>query len=56
VIQFEANFNAWYPYLVQMLEGEPPFASREPYEGAKYAAEGHRPHFRAKGYTPELQE
>ena len=42
--------------LYEMLEGEPPFASREPYEGAKYAAEGHRPHFRAKGYTPELQE
>ncbi|KAI5387378.1 hypothetical protein KIW84_073490 [Lathyrus oleraceus] len=42
--------------LYEMLEGEPPFASYEPYDGAKYAAEGHRPIFRAKGYIPELQE
>lgn len=42
--------------LYEMLEGEPPFASYEPYEGAKHAAEGQRPSFRAKGYIPELQE
>ncbi|XP_027346578.1 integrin-linked protein kinase 1-like [Abrus precatorius] len=41
--------------LYEMLEGEPPFASYEPYDGAKRAAEGHRPTFRAKGYIPELQ-
>lgn len=39
-----------------MLEGEPPFANYEPYEGAKCVAEGHRPNFRAKGYIPELRE
>ena len=39
-----------------MIEGEAPFASYEPYDAAKRAAEGHRPTFRAKGYTPELQE
>ncbi|KAK7400890.1 hypothetical protein VNO78_12199 [Psophocarpus tetragonolobus] len=42
--------------LYEMLEGEPPFAGNEPYDGAKRAAEGHRPHFRSKSYTPELQE
>lgn len=42
--------------LYEMLEGEPPFASYEPYDGAKHAAEGHRPPFRAKGFIPELQE
>ncbi|RDY04864.1 Serine/threonine-protein kinase STY46 [Mucuna pruriens] len=42
--------------LYEMLEGEPPFASYEPYEGAKRAAEGHRPHFRSKSYISELQE
>ncbi|RDY06286.1 Serine/threonine-protein kinase STY8, partial [Mucuna pruriens] len=42
--------------LYEMLEGEPPFSSYEPYEGAKYVAEGHRPSFRAKGYTPELRD
>ncbi|MED6180296.1 hypothetical protein PIB30_008791 [Stylosanthes scabra] len=42
--------------LYEMLEGEPPFASYEPYDAAKRAAEGHRPTFRAKGYTPEMQE
>jgi len=41
---------------MQMLEGEPPFANLEPYDGAKRAAEGHRPSFRSKGYTNELQE
>lgn len=40
----------------QMLEGEPPHANYEPYEAAKYVAEGHRPIFRAKGYIPELKE
>lgn len=39
-----------------MLEGEPPLASYEAYEAAKHVAEGHRPHFRAKGYTQELKE
>ncbi|KAJ1423678.1 Serine-threonine/tyrosine-protein kinase, catalytic domain [Sesbania bispinosa] len=42
--------------LYEMLEGEPPFANYEPYDGAKYVAEGHRPTFRAKGYIPELRE
>lgn len=39
-----------------MLEGEPPLSHYEAYEAAKYVAEGHRPHFRAKGYTSELKE
>lgn len=39
-----------------MLEGEAPFLSHEPYEAAKIVAEGNRPKFRAKGYTPELRE
>ena len=43
-------------FLLQMLEGEPPFSNYEPYEAAKYAAEGHRPTFRAKGYVQELRE
>lgn len=42
--------------LYEMLEGEPPLSQYEAYEAAKYVAEGHRPHFRAKGYTPELKE
>lgn len=42
--------------LMQMLEGEPPLANYEPYEAAKFVAEGHRPIFRAKGFTPELRE
>ncbi|OIW21020.1 hypothetical protein TanjilG_27383 [Lupinus angustifolius] len=42
--------------LYEMLEGEPPFANYEPLDGAKRAAEGHRPTIRAKGYTPELIE
>jgi len=41
---------------MQMLEGEPPFANLEPYDGAKRAAEGHRPSFRSKSYTNELVE
>ncbi|KAL1828835.1 hypothetical protein DCAR_0208097 [Daucus carota subsp. sativus] len=42
--------------LYEMLEGDPPLSHHEPYEAAKYAAEGHRPMFRAKGYTQELRE
>jgi len=38
-----------------MLEGDPPFSNYEPYEAAKYVAEGHRPAFR-KGHTNELKE
>lgn len=41
---------------VQMLEGDPPLSNYEPYEAAKYVAEGHRPIFRAKGYTSDLRE
>ncbi|KAK6802872.1 hypothetical protein RDI58_000656 [Solanum bulbocastanum] len=40
----------------EMLEGDPPLSHYEPYEAAKYVAEGHRPMFRAKGLTPELKE
>ena len=53
---FETSSNAWYSYLEQMLEGEPPFSSYEPYEAAKHVAEGHRPSFRSKSYLPELRE
>ncbi|THG22225.1 hypothetical protein TEA_029211 [Camellia sinensis var. sinensis] len=42
--------------LYEMLEGDPPMSHYEPYEAAKYVAEGHRPLFRAKGYSPELRE
>ncbi|KAM7251197.1 hypothetical protein ACFE04_023080 [Oxalis oulophora] len=42
--------------LYEMLEGEPPLANYEPYEAAKYVAEGHRPIFRAKGFIPELKD
>ncbi|KAL5759451.1 hypothetical protein ACOSP7_017976 [Xanthoceras sorbifolium] len=42
--------------LYEMLEGEPPLANYEPYEAAKYVAEGHRPTFRAKGYIPDLRD
>ncbi|CAN4122146.1 unnamed protein product [Withania somnifera] len=42
--------------LYEMLEGDPPLSHYEPYEAAKYVAEGHRPMFRAKGFTPELKE
>ncbi|KAK9277183.1 hypothetical protein L1049_006722 [Liquidambar formosana] len=42
--------------LYEMLEGDPPMAHYEPYEAAKYVAEGHRPMFRAKGFIPELRE
>ncbi|XP_020219110.1 integrin-linked protein kinase 1 [Cajanus cajan] len=42
--------------LYEMLEGEPPFSNYEPYDGAKYVAEGHRPSFRAKGYVSDLRE
>ncbi|KAK4263495.1 hypothetical protein QN277_028894 [Acacia crassicarpa] len=42
--------------LYEMLEGEPPFASYEPYDAAKHVAEGHRPTIRGKGFTPELRQ
>ncbi|XP_047958820.1 integrin-linked protein kinase 1-like isoform X1 [Salvia hispanica] len=42
--------------LYEMLEGEPPMAAYEPYEAARYVSEGHRPLFKAKGYTSELRE
>ncbi|XP_010917104.1 serine/threonine-protein kinase VIK isoform X1 [Elaeis guineensis] len=42
--------------LYEMLEGDPPFSNYEPYEAAKYVAEGQRPTFRAKGYVQELRE
>ncbi|KAL0385893.1 UNVERIFIED_CONTAM: Integrin-linked protein kinase [Sesamum radiatum] len=42
--------------LYEMLEGEPPLSHYEPEEAARYVAEGHRPIFRAKGFTPELKE
>ncbi|XP_024993756.1 integrin-linked protein kinase 1-like [Cynara cardunculus var. scolymus] len=42
--------------LYQMLEGDPPLSNFEPYEAAKHAAEGLRPNFRAKSYSPELRE
>ncbi|XP_075485224.1 serine/threonine-protein kinase VIK-like isoform X1 [Primulina tabacum] len=42
--------------LYEMLEGEPPLSHYEPYEAARYVADGHRPHFRAKGFIPELRE
>jgi len=42
--------------LVQMLEGDAPLSQYEPYEAAKFVAEGHRPYFKAKGYTAELRE
>ncbi|XP_010534697.1 PREDICTED: serine/threonine-protein kinase STY46-like [Tarenaya hassleriana] len=42
--------------LYEMLEGEPPFASHEPYEAAKHVANGHRPTFRSRGCTPDLRE
>lgn len=39
-----------------MLEGDAPLSNYEPYEAAKYFAEGNRPTFRSKGYTSELRE
>ncbi|WOH16404.1 hypothetical protein DCAR_0935957 [Daucus carota subsp. sativus] len=41
--------------LYEMLEGDAPLSHHEPYEAAKYVSEGHRPMFRAKGYTQELR-
>ncbi|CAL5085795.1 unnamed protein product [Urochloa decumbens] len=41
--------------LYEMLEGDPPFSNYEPYEAAKYVADGHRPTFR-KGHANELKE
>ncbi|GFQ02034.1 dual specificity protein kinase spla [Phtheirospermum japonicum] len=42
--------------VYEMLEGEPPMSHYEPYEAAKYLADGHRPMFKAKGFIPELRE
>ncbi|KAL3631196.1 hypothetical protein CASFOL_024180 [Castilleja foliolosa] len=42
--------------VYEMLEGEPPMSHYEPYETAKYLADGHRPMFKAKGFIPELRE
>ncbi|KAI3812026.1 hypothetical protein L1987_16727 [Smallanthus sonchifolius] len=42
--------------LYQMLEGDPPLSNYEPYEAAKCAAEGLRPSFKSKNYSPELRE
>ncbi|MFQ6668425.1 hypothetical protein Gotur_034078 [Gossypium turneri] len=42
--------------LYQMLEGDPPLSNYEPYEAAKYVADGHRPIFRSKSYLPELRD
>ncbi|KAJ1292024.1 hypothetical protein BS78_02G361400 [Paspalum vaginatum] len=41
--------------LYEMLEGDPPFSNYEPYEAAKYVADGHRPVFR-KSHTNELKD
>lgn len=42
--------------LYEMIEGDPPLANLEPYEAAKYVADGHRPTFRSKGCIPDLRE
>ncbi|KQK15061.1 hypothetical protein BRADI_1g20390v3 [Brachypodium distachyon] len=42
--------------LYEMLEGDPPFSNYEPYEAAKYVADGHRPAFRSKGHISELKD
>lgn len=42
--------------LYEMLEGDPPMAHYEPYEAAKFVAEGHRPTFRSKEFIPEFRE
>lgn len=39
-----------------MLEGDPPMSNYEPYEAARYVAEGHRPIFRSTKIIPELKE
>lgn len=56
VMHLKFSPNALLFDFEQMLEGEPPLANYEPYDAAKYVAEGHRPFFRAKGFTPELRE
>ncbi|KAL4361607.1 hypothetical protein GQ457_04G010950 [Hibiscus cannabinus] len=40
-------------YLEQMIEGEPPFANYEPYEAAKFVADGHRP---SKCWAPDMNQ
>ncbi|KAL8518645.1 hypothetical protein ACS0TY_009842 [Phlomoides rotata] len=42
--------------LYEMLEGDSPMSNYEPYEAARYVAEGHRPMLRAKGFIPCLRE
>ncbi|KAL9665552.1 hypothetical protein QQ045_020973 [Rhodiola kirilowii] len=42
--------------LYEMIEGDPPMSNYEPYEAAKYVADGHRPVFRSKGWTGGLKE
>ncbi|KAJ1699520.1 hypothetical protein LUZ63_008032 [Rhynchospora breviuscula] len=42
--------------LYEMIEGDPPLSNYEPYEAAKYVADGHRPTFRSKGFIPELKD
>lgn len=42
--------------LYEMIEGEPPLASYEPYEAARYVADGHRPSIKSKGFVPDLRE
>ncbi|CAM8953976.1 unnamed protein product [Rhodiola kirilowii] len=42
--------------LYEMIEGDPPMSNYEPYEAAKYVADGHRPVFRSKGWVAGLKE
>ncbi|KAL6562496.1 hypothetical protein OROGR_003503 [Orobanche gracilis] len=42
--------------LYEMLEGESPMSHYEPYEAAKYLADGHRPMFKARGFISEMRE
>ncbi|KAJ3673386.1 hypothetical protein LUZ60_006760 [Juncus effusus] len=42
--------------LYEMLEGEPPLSNCEPYEAAKYVADGRRPSFRSKNHIPDLKD
>uniref|UniRef100_A0A7N0TRF9 Protein kinase domain-containing protein n=1 Tax=Kalanchoe fedtschenkoi TaxID=63787 RepID=A0A7N0TRF9_KALFE len=42
--------------LYEMVEGDPPMSNYEPYEAAKYVADGHRPVFRSKGWVAGLKE
>lgn len=42
--------------MLQMIEGDPPLSTYEPYEAAKCAAEGQRPVFKSKSYSSDLRE